>query len=192
MRSLNFVTGICTFSALIVSVGVGCSSSSNKSTPPATDGSVPSDSSASEEGGEDAAMVCTTDAGLVNDLAIPNSSEAGVAALTCEKTACASEFTACAADSCCNATFIAAFICLEAAADGGSTTTLPYSVLAGCFANVSMDTAGSNMLACLIGAESACGLGDGGKPATDASDASTPESDSTAPASDAGDGAVEQ
>jgi hypothetical protein len=195
MRSLNLVTGLASFSALVVAFGVGCSSSSSKAPAGTTDGSVATDGSSEEDGGGDAES-CPTDAGSLANLApMPGTSEAGIAILDCEKTSCATEFTACAADACCNSSFIVAFTCLELAADGGSTASLPYPVIASCFGNVSSDTAGGNLLNCLIGAEASCGLGDGGKPSTDgsaASDSSAATTDASDAAAAANDGAIEQ
>jgi hypothetical protein len=188
MRSLHLVTGISAFSALVVAVGVGCSSSSNKGSP--STGMDGSTVTPGEDGGveEAAAASCPTDAGNISTWTAPGASEAGTALLDCERAQCASETTACAADSCCNSTFIAAFLCLDLAADGGSSASLPYATEAACFANVSMDTAGSAMISCLIGAEMNCGLGDGGKPdgATTATDGATTATDAS------GDGAIEQ
>jgi hypothetical protein len=195
MRSLHLVTGLSAFSALIVVVGVGCSSSSSKAPAGATDGSVATDGAGEEDGGGDAESCTAADASLANLAPMPGTSEAGIAALDCEKTACGSEFTACAGDTCCNSTFIAAFLCLEQAADGGSTSSLAPSVLAACFSNVSSDTAGGNLLNCLIGSMSSCGLGDGGKPSTDgsaATDSAAAASDASDAAAAVNDGAIEQ
>jgi hypothetical protein len=200
MRSLHLVTGISAFSALIVAIGVGCSSSSNKGSTTVSDSGTPV-----EDGGEEAAaMVCPDDGGSINSLAVPATGDAGANALECEKSACASTFSACAADACCNNTFYDAFTCLAAAAgDGGSTTSGGISTAGlACFttAEASSDTNVTSLLSCLVGAESTCGIGDGGstKPASDAaSEAAATESDAAsdaaATATDAsGDGAVEQ
>jgi hypothetical protein len=199
MRSLHLVTGISAFSALVVAIGVGCSSSSNKgSTVVDSGGTTPEDG-----GGEAAAMVCPDDGGSINSLAVPATGDAGANALECEKNACSSEFSACAADACCNNTFYDAFTCLAAAAgDGGSTTSGGISTAGlACFttAEASSDTNVTALLSCLVGAESTCGIGDGGsKPASDAaSDSSATASDASgdgaSTATDAsGDGAVEQ
>ena len=198
MRSLHLVTGISAFSALIVAIGVGCSSSSNKGSTTVSDSGTPV-----EDGGEEAAaMVCPDDGGSINSLAVPATGDAGANALECEKNACASTFSACAADACCNNTLYEAFICLAAAAgDAGSTSGGLSTAGLACFttAEASSDTNVTALLSCLVGAESTCGIGDGGsKPASDAaSDSSATASDASgdgaSTATDAsGDGAVEQ
>jgi hypothetical protein len=132
-------------------------------------------------------------------------SDAGIALLECEKTACATQWAACAGDLCCNDAFIAGFQCLTNIADGGATNTVPMSVEEMCFGTAlslaGTDTNVSNLEICLLGA---CNVSvsdggadgaatDGATTTTDASgDGATTVSDAATTTDASGDGAIEQ
>jgi len=149
MRSLNLIAGIFAFTGLAVSVGIGCSSSSNKgSTTTSNDGSTDSATS-TEDGGDAETATCATDAGSLTSLSTAGEPDAAVAAVAMLKAACSSEFTACAADSCCNDAYITAFACLGALYVDGSVPGLMQEEP--CFESIlsSSDTATVALLGCI-------------------------------------------